>query len=98
MLDLATGDTIDWVDCEHWLASQLAADGAADVSVVARIAASSASSVEQHLREAAGRHRRSIAAEPSLAREIDSDAAELSEVADALGASVERGGAISLQN
>ena len=28
VLDLATGETIDWMDCEHWLVTQVTAASA----------------------------------------------------------------------
>ena len=96
VLDLATGDTIDWMDCEHWLASQLADDAQAPPAV-SPISSSSASEAGRVLREASERHRFSMAAEPSLARLIDAEATELTEVADALYALLEHQGAITLR-
>ncbi len=94
--DLATGDTVDWMDCEHWLASELADDAPAPASVLP-ISSSSASEAGRVLHEASERHRRSMAVEPSLARLIDAEAAKLTEVADALDALLEHQGAITLR-
>ena len=100
VLDLATGETIEWLDCEDWLATRLAETPAPVTTAVApsRVSVSGAAAAERLLRETAENHRGLTIVEPGLAHAIDGDAAGLTEVADALGALLQQhDGAITLQ-
>ena len=83
VLDLATGETVEWLDCEHWLAERLAKAVLPATELTTTpltVSASAAVTAECLLREAAEKHRSLMAIEPSLACEINADAAELLEV------------------
>ena len=53
VLDLATGDTISWLDCEHWLAGQLFdLPGEPGLTQVAEVATGADESDSSHRRQA----------------------------------------------
>ena len=96
VLDLATGETVEWLDCEDWLAERLA-EAPAPITG-SRVSVFGAAAAERLLREAAENHRAPPGVDLDLARTINGDAAGLAEVADALGALLLRhDGAITLQ-
>ena len=100
VLDLATGETIEWLDCEDWLATRLAGTPVAAATAIepSRVSVFGVAAAERLLRETAENHRAMMAAEPGLVRGINGDAAGVAEVADALGALLQHhGGAITLQ-
>ncbi len=97
VLDLATGETVEWLDYEDWLAERLGEAPAAPIAG-SRVSVFGAAAAERLLREAAENHRALPAVDPDLARAIDGDAPGLAEVADALGALLLRhDGVITLQ-
>lgn len=97
VLDLATGETVEWLDCEDWLAKRLTEAPAAPIAA-SRVSVFGAAAAERLLRETAENHRTLPGADLDLARTIDGDAAGLAEVADALGALLLRhDGVITLQ-
>ncbi len=97
VLDFATGQTVEWLDCEDWLAERLAEAPAAPVAG-SRVSVFGAAAAERLLRETAENHRTLPGADLDLASTIDAAAAGLAEVADALGALLLRhDGAITLQ-
>ena len=97
VLDLATGQTVKWLDCEGWLAQRLAEAPAAPIAG-SRISVFGAAAAERLLREAAENGLVLPGPQVDLARTINGDAASLAEVADALGALLLRhDAAITLQ-
>ncbi len=97
VLNLATGETEEWLDCEDWLAEHLVESPTAPL-VGSRVSVFGAAAAERLLREAAENHRAPPGADLDLARTISGDAAGLAEVADALGALLLRhDGVITLQ-
>lgn len=97
VLDLATGETVEWLDCENWLAERLTEAPAAPIAA-SRVSVFGAAAAERLLREAAENHRMLPGANVDLAHTIKGDAAGLAEVADALGALLLRhDGTITLQ-
>ncbi len=85
VLDLATGETVEWLDCEDWLAERLSETPAVPVAS-SRVSVFGAAAAERLLREAADNHHGLLTVEPDLTRTVSGDAAGLAEVADALSA------------
>ena len=74
VLDLATGETVEWLDCENWLAERLAETSASPATAVppSRVSVFGVAAAERLLREMAENHRGLLAVEPDLTRAIDS--------------------------
>ena len=87
VLDLGRRETVAWVDCEHWLAERLAADGAATGTSECQAGVTRPARAETLLQEAAARESWTAATQAAVLLDfIDSLAASDPGIADRLHA------------